>query len=343
MKIKSAILLSPGVLEIYPKTEMPVAGPGEVVVKIRAALTCGTDLKAYKRGHPKIPMPSPLGHEFSGDVVEAGDGVTGFPVGTPVMAVHSAPCGECSYCIMGKENLCDRTMEDKVLGAYAEYIKLPAQIVRKNLFVKPEGLSYAEAAMLEPLSCVVHGLSMVKHIPYLSVLILGAGPIGLLHLMLHKDAGRKVIVAGRGAPRLGLAKDLGADLVVDTGKDDLPWSVIEATEGRGADLVVEATGSRDIWEAAPGLARKGGTVLLFGGCPPDTRVTFDAGRLHYDEITLKGAFHFTPADVKEAYALLTEGHLDVKPLISGEYPLDELKAAFDALISGRGVKYAIIP
>lgn len=343
MRMKSAILISPGVLEINDDAERPVPGPGEVVVRVRAALTCGTDVKAFLRGHPKIPLPSPLGHEFSGDISEVGEGVAGLDVGTPVMAVHTAPCGQCPLCLRGRENLCTKVMEDKVLGAYAEYIRLPALVVKKNLFKKPENLNYAEAAMLEPLACVTHGIRSAGDADYKSVLVLGAGPIGLLHLLLQKRRGKKVILAGRGAARLKLARELGADVVVDNSFEEMAWSVIEATEGLGADLVVEATGSREMWEAAPSLVRVGGTVLLFGGCPPDTKVCFEAARLHYDEITLKGSFHFTPADVREAYELLASGSIDVKPLISGEYPLDKLRAAFDALIAKIGVKYVITP
>lgn len=340
--MKSAILISPGLLEINRKYPLPEPGPGEVVVKVKAALTCGTDIKTYLRGHPKIPLPTPLGHEFSGDIYKVGEGVTGFSPGMPVMAVHSAPCGECRFCRMGLENLCNKVMEEKVLGAYAEYVKLPARIVKKNLFKKPENLDYAEAALLEPLSCVVHGVKAVhEHVK--NVLILGAGPIGLLHLMYQKSKGSRVIVAGRKPFRLDMARRLGADVVVDTKLDDLPWTVMEATEGMGADLVIEAAGTRELWEAAPGLARKGGTVLLFGGCPPDTRVCFDAARLHYDEISLVGAFHFTPADVKEAYNLLATGRINGKPLISGSYPLDELMNAFQGIMDGNGIKYSIIP
>ncbi|HLB24765.1 MAG TPA: zinc-binding dehydrogenase [Nitrospirota bacterium] len=341
--MKSAILISPGVLEISSKAPIPVPGPGEVVVKVKAALTCGTDIKAYLRGHPKIPLPSPLGHEFAGDVHSAGEGVEGFTPGTPVMAVHSAPCEECAFCRMGKENLCVSVMDEKVLGAYAEYIKLPARVVQRNLFVKPEGLSYAEAAMLEPLSCVVHGMRMLDYGETKNVLILGAGPIGLLHLMLHKRMGLKVLVAGRRDERLSMARSLGADAVFDTKLDDIAWGVTEATDGLGADLVIEATGSKELWEASPSFVRKGGTVLLFGGTPSGTKACFDAGRLHYDEITLAGAFHFSPDDVREAYSLLTGGKLDVKLLISGEYALDSLQAAFDELIAGRGIKYVIAP
>lgn len=341
--MKSAMLITPGLIEISAKTPIPEPGPGEVVIRVRTALTCGTDLKAFKRGHPKIPMPSPLGHEFSGDIHSTGEGVEGFAPGMPVMGVHTAPCGTCANCARGRHNLCDSAMENKVLGAYAEYLKLPAAVVRQNLYKKPDGLSYAEAAMLEPLACVVHGQDIIKHYPYDNVLVLGAGPIGLLHLMMNKAAGKKVVVAGRNSERLELAGRLGADFVVDTKLEDLAWKVMEATDGIGADLVIEATGSTEVWEFAPMLARKGGTVMLFGGCPQGATACFDTARVHYDEISLVGAFHFSPADVKKAYGMLAGGGIDVKPLITGEYPLDELVTAFKRLEAGTGIKYAIIP
>lgn len=343
MRMKSAILINPGLLEVNSKSDIPEPGPGEVVVKVKAALTCGTDLKAYLRGHPKIPLPSPLGHEFAGDIHLLADDVRGFSVGEPVMAVHSAPCGECSFCTRGLENLCKSLMDEKVLGAYAQYIKLPARIVKQNLYKKPDNLSYQEAAMLEPLACVVHGLNVLKDIHYETVLIIGAGPVGLLFLMLLKMRGKRVIVAGRGELRLNMAKELGADAVMDASLDTMAWSTMEATDGLGVDLVIEATGKREVWEATPGLVRPGGTVLLFGGTAPGESVCFDPARLHYDEIKLYGAFHFTPADVREAYVLLSGGRLDVKKLITGEYPLDRLMESFDELIAGRGIKFAIIP
>lgn len=341
--MKSAILISPGIMEINRKAPVPTPGPGEVVVQVKAALTCGTDIKAYLRGHPKIPMPSPLGHEFSGDIYKIGEGVEGWAEGDAVMAVHSAPCGECAFCKISRENLCTTIMDEKVLGAYADFIKLPAGVVKQNIFKKPESLPYPEAAMLEPLACVVHGYRMTEAEKPKSVLILGAGPIGLLHLMLHKKNGAKVILAGRRADRLQTAKDLGADAVLAGDLQDIAWKVTEETEGLGADLVIEATGNKDLWENSPSLVRRGGTVLLFGGCPTGTRACFDAGRVHYDEIKLMGAFHFTSSDVKAAFDLLTAERLNVSKLISGRYDLDDLQIAFDELIGGRGIKFAIIP
>ncbi len=315
-----------------------------MLLDIRAGLTCGTDLKAYRRGHPKIPLPSPLGHEFSGTVAAVGEGVTAFSPGDGVMAVHSAPCGACFYCLTGQENLCDRVMETKVLGAFAEQILLPAHIVARNVFPKPGHLSFEEAAFLEPLSCVVQGDRLQPMARGETLVIVGAGSIGLLFLLLAKARGvGSVIVTGRRADRLDLARQLGADLVVDVSREDALPRIAAATEGRGADQVIECTGLPEVWEATPAMVRKGGRILLFGGCPSGTSATFDTGRLHYDQLTLQGVFHFTPAAVAEARQLLTEGVIGVAPLISGRLPLADLERAFSLLQRGEGIKYALLP
>jgi L-iditol 2-dehydrogenase len=336
-------LIAPGLLELR-EIPAPLPGPGELLVRIRAALTCGTDLKTWRRGHPKIPLPSPFGHEFSGTVTDAGEGVTTFRPGDAVMAVHSAPCTDCFYCRAGQENLCERVMDTKILGAFAEEILLPAHIVARNVFLKPPQVSFAAAAFLEPLACVVYGLQVQPARRGETVLILGAGPIGLLFLLLAKARGAaRVIVAGRRRTRLDLARGLGADLVIDAALEDVLATVRAATGGRGADQVIECTGRPEAWETAPILVRKGGRILLYGGCPAGTTVTFDAGRLHYDEITLQGVFHFNPRAVAEACELLNTGAIDVSPLISGRFPLPELEGALRLLQEGHGLKYLIEP
>ncbi|MBE0598211.1 MAG: alcohol dehydrogenase catalytic domain-containing protein [Desulfuromonadales bacterium] len=341
--MKSLFLTAPGCLELRD-TPPPVPGAGELVVEIRAALTCGTDLKTWRRGHPKIPLPSPFGHEFAGTVAAVGQGVTTFRPGDEVMAVHSAPCGHCFYCRAGQENLCDQVMENKVLGAFAEQILLPAPIVERNLYPKPPQLSFEAAAFLEPLACVVYAAQVQPLRGGETVLILGGGPIGLLFLLLARARGAgRVIVAGRRAPRLQQAHRLGADLVIDVDRDDALAQVLAATDGRGADQVIECTGRPEAWEISPRLVRKGGRVLLYGGCPGGTTVCFDTGRLHYDEITLQGVFHFTPRAVAAARELLIEGIIDVEPLISGRFPLSGLESALLLLAQGEGLKYAILP
>lgn len=341
--MKTCYLVEPGCIELR---EIPVPEPkdGELVIKVKTALTCGTDLKAYRRGHPKMPMPTPFGHEFSGEIIHTSTTVDGYREGDPVMLVHTAPCGNCYYCKRGLENLCADTMKNMVLGAYAEYIRIPRRIVENNIFKKPKYISYEEAAILEPLACVVHGIDPLPMQPKDIALIIGAGAIGLLHILMAKVKGvHQIIVAGKHQNRLQLAKELGANWVVDATKGNtLEW-VKELTKGFGANWVFECTGRPSVWEQSVSMASKGGTVVLFGGCPSGTRITFDTARLHYDEISLVSPFHFTPKDVDKAFKLLVKRKIDIRKLITDNYPLKDLEKAFDLLIEGNGVKYAIVP
>jgi L-iditol 2-dehydrogenase len=334
------ILVEPGRIELR-EIEIPQPSGGEILVRIRASLTCGTDLKAFRRGHPVIPMPGVFGHEFSGIVAARGKGVKRFREGDGIMAVHSAPCLECRYCRKNLYNLCEKIMHTKILGAFAEYILLPSHIVKQNVFRKPEGLPFEEAAFLEPLSCVVHGLESISLKKDDHALVIGAGPIGLLHLLLLKNMGVKVSIADRHDKKLKIAKELGAHSVAKA--DRMVALKKRANNGIGFDYVFECTGMPEVWESSVNYVRRGGTVVLFGGCKTETTVTYDAGKLHYGEITLQGVFHYTPPDVKKAYALLCRGRLGISRLISGRYPLRQTQKAFDRLLKGVGIKYAIIP
>lgn len=337
------ILVEPGIIEQQDLT-IPTIGPGEVLVKIKAALTCGTDLKAFRRGHPLMPMPTVFGHEFSGEIVETGVGVTDFHEGESVMAVHTAPCGVCSVCQRQLENLCPTMMQNKILGAYAEYIRIPETIVRRNLYSKPDHLSYRDAAILEPLACVVYGMEQAKLCPGDTVVILGAGAIGLLHIMVAKAMGAgRVIVSGHHEYRLALARQVGADVAFDSRSSDPVARIADETAGEGAPLVVECTGQPKVWESATFMAARGGTVILFGGCPSGSTVNIDTTRLHYDQITLKGVFHFTPAAVSAARDLLCAGSINVSPLITADRPLRDLPGVFEDLMKGDCIKFALIP
>lgn len=337
------LLVEPRRIELR-EVDTPSPSEGELLVKIKAALTCGTDLKAYMRGHPVIPMPGPFGHEFSGTVAAAGKGVKGFREGDEVMAVHSAPCLSCAYCKRGLHNLCENIMRTKALGAFAEYLLLPSHVVRQNAFPKPQGLPFEEAALLEPLSCVVHGMAPLGIKEGVTALIMGAGPIGLMHLMLLREKGVRAAVADMNRQRLERARALGAENAIDPSERDLADASREWTPGgMGFDYVFECTGRPEVWEASAGYLRRGGTLVLFGGCPEGTRVTYDTHRLHYDEITLRGVFHYGPADVREAREALLGGRLNASGLISGSYPLREIAKAFEKLAEGEGIKYAVIP
>ena len=371
--MKAALLVEPGRLE-YRDIETPMPGAGEVLVRVLAALTCGTDIKTFRRGHPMIPLPAVLGHEYSGVVEAVGPGVRGFEPGQAVMGVHSGPCGECFFCRRNQPQLCETIMDSKALGSFAEFMLLPEVVVKNNMFPKPDSVSFEHAALLEPLACAVHGVrsamngvgansavhgvrsamngvganSAVHGVKSAgsaleNVLVIGAGPIGLLHLVLLKRMGVCVIVSGRGKTRLDTALDCGADFVIDAANSDVRREVLTLTGGRGADAVIECTGRPEVWEESIWLARRGGTVLLFGGCPPGTRAGFDAGRIHYDEITLKGVFHFSPDDVREARDIIIDGSIPFGAFISGEYPLAELHVALERLLRGDGVKFCVRP
>ena len=338
--MKQAFLLQPRKLEIR---DVPIPEPseGEVVVKINTALTCGTDLKAYLRGHSLIPMPGPFGHEYSGTVYNTGKGVDQFKQGDDVMGVHSAPCLECVYCKKGVYNLCETIMNQKALGAFADYMVLPERVVRQNLFHKPPQLSYEVAALLEPLACVVHPYNKLDMDNIETALVIGAGSIGLMHLAYLKMKGIKVVVSDFLDARLDLAADMGAGSAV------VPRAVrniIDAMTGNaGVDLVMECTGQQGVWEKSVNYVRKGGTVVLFGGCASGTTVSYDAARLHYDELSLMGSFHFRPDDVKKAYEIIITNKIDLSMLISGEYSLENIAKALTLLESGVGIKYAVRP
>jgi len=356
--LKANILVSPRKIELR-ELKVPEPSRGEILVKIKAALTCGTDLKAFSRGHHIIPMPGVFGHEFSGIIAAAGKGVRKFRKGDEIMAVHSAPCLKCGYCKKGLYNLCEKIMDTKILGAFAEYILLPEHIVKQNVFRKPKNLAFEEAAFLEPLSCVIHGMRGLNIKKGDRVLIIGAGPIGLLHLLLLKNKGADVIISGFEKRRLALAKKLGASLTITPEKnppsppfskgglgefsEEIKKTVDKFTDGMGVDYVFECTGQPAVWQSAVYYVRRGGTVILFGGCKTGTTATYDTSRLHYDEITLKGVFHFTPADVRQAYSLLKSRKIKVSKLITGKYPLKDTEKAFLKLMKGEGIKYAIIP
>jgi L-iditol 2-dehydrogenase len=340
--MRANLLIKPGVLALRD-IAIPEPSPGEILVKVKASLTCGTDMKTFVRGHPMIPMPTVFGHEFSGVIEKVGRGMRKFRKGMEIMAVHSAPCGKCWFCSKKLYNLCEHVMKTKVLGAFAEYILLPEHVVRHHVFKKPKNLSFPEAAFLEPLSCVMHSINSTRLFRRDTAVIIGAGAIGLLHLLVLKSMGLKVIVIEKQRVRLKNALDLKADVAINPDRIHPLKKIKSATENIGADIVFECTGNPVVWQKAVLFVRKGGTVILFGGCKEGTKVCYDSGRIHYDEITLKGVFHYRPADVNQAYHLLARKKINVKKLISREYPLSKLGTALRKLISGEGIKYVIIP
>ncbi len=328
--MKALVLQAPGCLE-YCSVPVPIPGPGDIVIRVRAATTCGTDLKAFLRGHPQIPMPGVFGHEYSGTVVAVGNGAP-FAVGDDIMGVHSAPCQECRWCVNDQENLCESIMATKVLGTYAEFLLIPERIARTNVFPKPDSLSFEQASLLEPLACVAQGVMRIQPKPQMEVLVIGPGAIGLMFVAALRRAGvQSITLAGRNLNRLEVGEQLGAK--------SLP---LEQVQGQ-FDLVVECTGNVEIWEKSLEFARRGGSLVLFGGCKAGTQVRFDTQRLHYDDISVISPFHFGTRAVKMARSWLLHPEFDLSPLFSGNRDLADGEMVFRDLEQGRGIKYVFHP
>ncbi len=319
----------------------PQPGPGEVVVRVESALTCGTDLKLIRRGHPKVPFPTVLGHEYCGRVVRIGEGAP-FAVGDRVVSGVSGPCGECPDCRGGRPNHCPTAFDNAVWGTWAEEARIPARVVATTLRRVPDGLSSDAAALLDPLASVLRGLGRLPDPAGRTVLVLGSGPIALMFtaLLLRRGAGR-VLVAGRNAGRLAAHASLGADII--SVRESLGPQVLARSGARGADLVVETTGAPEVAEEAPGLAAKGGTVLLFAGLAREARLAVLAHRVHYDEVTLAGSFHYTPDDARTALDLLARDELPVALLITSESPLEKHPFVLERLSRGEEMKVAFRP
>jgi L-iditol 2-dehydrogenase len=310
--------------------------PGEVRLQIEAALTCGTDLKVFKRGyHAKmIVPPAVFGHELAGVIVELGQGSEerGWRMGDRVVVANSAPCNECSHCRIGQENLCEHLLF--LNGAYAESIVVPARLVQKNLLRLKPGTTFRDAALVEPLACVVQGIEDTRLQSGQQVLVFGAGPIGLMFVALGKHLGCNVTVAGRREVRLRTAERLGAQQVIDIGDGhNLVTKVREATRTQ-FDAVIEAVGKPEVWEAAVHLVRKGGAVNFFGGCPAGTTITLDTTLIHYSNLTLLASFHHTPHTIRRALEFIETGLVHSGDFVDGECPLSRLPALFASMAAG---------
>lgn len=328
--------------------EVPIQEPqkGEVLVKIMAALTCGTDVKTFRRGHPVLikSVPSGFGHEFSGVVAKLGEGVTNFKVGDRVVAANSAPCGECFFCKKGQYNLCENLQF--LNGAYAEYITIPARIVKKNMIKLPDDLSFEEAAFTEPLANVVHGAERTDIKAGQSVGIIGIGPIGLMFAKYAKLKGARVIVGGRNELKLKLAKEFAdVDEVVDLKNTENIEEVFKnfSDEARGLDVAIECVGLPEIWEQTFSLVRAGGTVHFFGGCKKGSEIKLSTTKMHYGDIKILSVFHHTPEYVRKALDLIATHQMDVKKLITEEISLDKLPYAMQQHIKGKAIKFLVKP
>ncbi len=330
----AAVLYGKEHLEVE-RVAMPELGPGDALVRVRRALTCGTDVKIFRRGYHAMMLKPPIvfGHELAGDVV------AGPLTGRRVVAANSAPCGICSQCLRGRANLCEDLLFNN--GAYAEYIRIPARIVEKNTHVIPDGISYSDAALTEPLACVVKGVDDCGVRRGDTVAVIGLGPIGMMFVVLCKLRGARVIAVGRREAQLARARELGADEGVS---GDAVREVRALTGGEGVDIAIEAVGKPETWQAAVSMLRRGGTVNFFGGPPKGTTVALDTNLLHYSELTCKASFHHTPEAIRTAFDIICAGHVTAHDFVKGEEPLANLPGVMQYLMQQNGaLKMAILP
>jgi L-iditol 2-dehydrogenase len=339
----AAVLYGKEHLRVEP-VAVPKIGKNDILVRVRAALTCGTDVKVFRRGyHARMIVPPALfGHELAGDVVKVGENVTKFQKGDRVVAANSAPCGKCFYCQKDLENLCEDLLFNN--GAYAEFIKIPDRIVEKNTYRIPAHISYKDAALIEPLACVIRGLEETGIRAGDNLAVTGLGPIGLMFVRLAKLYGAKVLAFGRRLTQLERASAMGADHAVSTADTDAVQAARDWTGGRGVDIAIEAVGNPETWEDSVKMLRRGGTVNFFGGCPNESRVTLDTSTLHYSEITCKATFHHTPKLIQKALDIVSRGEIAAKDFVNRDEPLSNLLEVMRHLMSHNGhMKTAILP
>ena len=330
----------------YEDVKIKPLAKGEILVKVKSALTCGTDVKTFRRGHPVLikQVPSGFGHEFSGVVEKIGEGVDNVKVGDRVVCANSAPCGKCFYCRHEEYNLCENL--DLLNGAYAEYIVVPERIVKKNTLILPEDLSFDKAAFCEPLANVVHGVERTNIKAGQTVGIIGIGPIGLMFARLAKLKGANTIVAGRNPLKLKMAEEFAhADEIIDLKRYPNPEKIFKefTEEKKGLDVAVECVGLPEIWERIFSCVRPGGTVHFFGGCKSGSTVTFDTTKMHYGDITLMSVFHHTPKYFRQALNYIASGDVEVEKLITNTLSLRDVEFAMKQHIEGKAIKFLIKP
>lgn len=344
--MQAAVLLGPEQVEIR-RVPVPVPAAGELLVRVRAATTCGTDVKVFRRGgHPRmLQVPALFGHEMAGTVVGTGAGVHGYAAGDALVIANSAACGHCRRCRQGRENLCPRL--EYLNGAFAEYVLVPQRFLAQSVHRIPPGLDFARAALAEPLACVLHGLDACDLAPgqNAEVVIYGAGPIGLLFVAVLARDGHRVVLADPNPGRLATGTRMGAatTLCIERGGGQAAAVRAITRDAEGADVAVDCTGMPQVWADALDSVCRGGLVNLFGGCPPGTSVALDTHRMHYEEITVKGVYHHRPATFRRALELLRDSAFPAGELLSATRPIAEVEEALRSMMRKEALKVVIAP
>lgn len=308
---------------------LPEIGDEEALVQVKSCGLCGTDLQKYLHG--LVEPGVVLGHEVAGNVVEAGEKVSRLGAGDRVIVPHHIPCFVCRFCRHGNHTMCEAFKPTRISpGGFAEFIKVAGPSVSKGMLKIPDEISYDEAALVENTACCLRALEKCRLLPGDCVVVVGAGPAGLIHIQLSRALGAgKVVALDLLDWRLEVAKRMGADVVLNARNDDVVAAVKEETGGLGADVVMVAVGSTKALAQAISLARKGGVVNFFAECPPGSSLKIDPNIIYGSEIILLGSYSSTPLELKSALELIHSGRIDVAGLISHRLKLEELKRAFD--------------
>ncbi|RZS39223.1 L-iditol 2-dehydrogenase [Herbihabitans rhizosphaerae] len=336
---------APGDLRLEEAAEPP-AGPDEVKIRVRNCSTCGTDVKIFKHGHHHLDPPRVIGHEIAGEVVEAANG---WKAGDRVQSIAAVPCGTCDYCRRGRMSVCPNqtSVGYHYDGGFAEYLVVPKQVLAVDGLNRiPNGVNFDEASVAEPLACVVNGQNLAGVGEGDDVVVIGAGPIGCLHVRLARANGaRRVVLVELSRARLNLsASTVAPDAAVCASEVDPVEEIMRLTDGRGVDVVITAAASGAAQEQAVRMAARGGRISLFGGLPKDApTITLDSNLVHYRELTVVGANGSSPADNKRALELIATGKVPVADLITHRLPLAELHDAIQLVASGQAIKVTIEP
>lgn len=343
--MKAGVLTGPNALSVQTIAD-PKLSPGDLLVRVKAATVCGTDIRIFRgRKTMGVRYPSVLGHEFAGEVAEAGPD-SPFARGQPVCVCPAFSCGHCQHCIRGYENVCQNltAIGYEIDGAFAEYIRIPAAgVARGNVFAMPKGLSFEKAALAEPLACVINGQERVGVCQGDTVVVLGAGPIGILHVKLARDAGAQQVIVSEPNPlRRAAAERAGADRSVDPKAEDLPAIVRAATAGLGADVAICAIGVPQLANDALGLVRYRGRVSLFAGFSAGEMAQLDVNAIHYNELVVTGSFGLTRLQFDKALKLIANGRFDVDSMLTHRFGLADISAALATAEQGEAIKVAIL-
>jgi L-iditol 2-dehydrogenase len=342
--MRAAVLLGPERIEVR-YLDVPVPGRGELLLRVRAATTCGTDVKVFRRGgHPRmLQVPALFGHEMAGTVDCLGAGVDAYRVGDRVVVANSASCGHCPRCLEGRENLCPEL--SYLNGAFADFVLVPAAFVERSVHRIPPALDFERAALAEPLACVLHGIAHCDLVPgtEAEVVVYGAGPIGLLFVAALTRAGHRAILADPNASRLVTGQRMGAfeTLLIERGGGQAGAVRAITRDGEGADVAVDCTGAPEVWADAVDSVRPGGVVNLFGGCAPGTSIALDTHRLHYAEITVKGVYHHRPATFRRAIETLADPQFPAHELLSARRPVEQVEMALRSMMRRDTLKVVI--